>query len=452
MKGDHFQALIGCEYGAYNCAVTYQLEYRKGDTNVTIWKFREQYDGLYYQVDVDLTPISYIKDAKLVLSAYAAGTAIGDRPLWVAPRIVRDVNAPITTPTPVPPTATPTITPTSTPGTVYCTDRAQFIADVTVPDGTTFPPNQTFVKTWRLKNVGTCTWSTSYKLAFVSGNAMGGTDTALPQNVAPGASVDASVNLTAPSAVGSYRGYWELRNASGALFGIGSAYDRSFWVDILVAGTPVATATPTTVPSTSTPTPTTGAGTSTPTPTTGAETSTPTPTTAPATSTPTATPTFTPTLTPTPTQVSDGSILYQNTKYGFSFRVPAGSTITSQSSNSGRVDLPFAPNTNLGEKYVVVSVMDGATTCKSPYTNPMATSQNVTINGISFLKETSTETALSNIYDWTAYSTLKGSSCISLTFILHSTNPLVWETPPTPYDAAAESAVFPTIMSTFGYQ
>ncbi len=438
VRGDHFQAIIGCQYQAYNCAVTYQLEYRKSDTNVTIWKFREQYDGLYYQVDVDLSSIADIKDAKLVLSVYAAGPAIGDRPLWVAPRIVRNVNAPITTPTPVPPTATPTATPTTTPAPIVCTDRAQFITDVTVPDGTTFPPNQTFVKTWRLKNVGTCTWTTSYQLAFVSGNAMGGTDTPLAQSVAPGSTVDASVNLTAPSTVGSYRGYWELRNASGILFGIGAAYDRSFWVDINVAGTPVATATPTTGAATSTPTPT-------PTGTIPAATSTPT-------QTPTSTPTSTPTGTPTATLVASGWTLYQNTQFGFAFQVPPGSTIVSQSATSGRVNLPFVPGTNLGEKYIAVSVVQGATTCKSPYTNQMATSQNVTFNGISFLKETSSETALSNIYDWTAYSTIKGNACISLTFILHSTNPNVWATPPAVFDAAAESAIFPTIMSTYGNQ
>ena len=53
-------------------------------------------------------------------------------------------------------------------------DWAQFVADVTVPDGTTFAANQTFTKTWRLKNIGFCTWTTSYALVFDSGNSMGG--------------------------------------------------------------------------------------------------------------------------------------------------------------------------------------------------------------------------------------------------------------------------------------
>ena len=46
----------------------------------------------------------------------------------------------------------------------YCTDRAQFVTDVTVPDGTKYDPGATFTKTWRLRNVGTCTWTTAYTM------------------------------------------------------------------------------------------------------------------------------------------------------------------------------------------------------------------------------------------------------------------------------------------------
>ncbi len=115
-------------------------------------------------------------------------------------------------------------------------DWAQFIADVTVPDGTSFAPGTAFTKTWRLKNIGTCTWTTSYALVFVSGSQMGAPSVInLPSSVAPGATVDLSVNMTAPATSGSYRGYWQLRNASGVLFGIGTYANKSFWVDIKVS-------------------------------------------------------------------------------------------------------------------------------------------------------------------------------------------------------------------------
>src|SRR5689334_5756946 len=86
-----------------------------------------------------------------------------------------------------------------------CTDRAQFIADVTVPDGTRYDPGATFTKTWKLRNSGTCTWSTSYTMVFDSGAQMGTTaSVAMPSSVAPGSDVDVSVPMTAPSAAGHY--------------------------------------------------------------------------------------------------------------------------------------------------------------------------------------------------------------------------------------------------------
>ena len=114
-------------------------------------------------------------------------------------------------------------------------DWAQFIADVTVPDGTTYAPGATFRKTWRLKNIGTCTWNTSYSLVFDVGERMGApTAVNFPQSVAPGQTVDLNLDMTAPSGVGHYFGYWKLRNANGVVFGIGSTANRAFWVEIYV--------------------------------------------------------------------------------------------------------------------------------------------------------------------------------------------------------------------------
>ncbi len=236
LRGDHFQATIGCQYGAVNCYVTYALEYERGGDFFTLWKWKERYDGLTAPVDVDLTRLAgNMRNLRLVLAVFATGPAAPDEPLWVAPRIVRTISAQATPPTPTP-VVVPIITETPVPtGTVGC-DKAQFISDVTVPDGTTFAPNATFTKTWRLKNVGTCTWTPAYSVSFVSGDRMGGVDTLLPQSVVPGQTVDVSVNLTAPSLAGSYRGYWELKNSSGNLFGIGSSFDKPFWVAINVSG------------------------------------------------------------------------------------------------------------------------------------------------------------------------------------------------------------------------
>ncbi|MFO3797994.1 MAG: NBR1-Ig-like domain-containing protein, partial [Anaerolineales bacterium] len=93
-------------------------------------------------------------------------------------------------------------------------DWAQFIADVTIPDGTVMAPGTAFTKTWRLKNIGTCTWGSGYRLAFSSGSQMDApAEVNLPYSVAPGQMVDVSVTMTAPSTPGTYRGYWLLKNA-----------------------------------------------------------------------------------------------------------------------------------------------------------------------------------------------------------------------------------------------
>ncbi len=243
LSGDRFQSTIGCEFGATTCYIAYRLDYQIGSGAVkTFWTFREKYEGLTYNANLDLSSLAG-QDVKFILVISAYGPAAGDRALWGNPIIAR-VGGTVVTNTPVsgtPPTATATKPATPVPSTC---DRAQFVADVTVPDGTTFQPNTVFSKTWRLKNVGTCTW-TNYSLLFDSGEKMAGPDSAvIPTSVAPGQTVDIKINLTAPATANTYRGYWKLKNGSNVPFGIGSAGTKSFWVEIKVAGTPVTPSTP----------------------------------------------------------------------------------------------------------------------------------------------------------------------------------------------------------------
>lgn len=132
-----------------------------------------------------------------------------------------------------------------TTGVVQGCDNAVFVNDVTIPDGTVMSPGQTFIKTWLMQNTGTCTWDTTYNMAFVSGDAMSGVKTPLTLSVPPGQQVKVSVNLTAPTTIGDAKGYWRLMNAGGVFFG------DSPWVLIKVAA---ATPTTTTAPPTDTPT------------------------------------------------------------------------------------------------------------------------------------------------------------------------------------------------------
>lgn len=116
-------------------------------------------------------------------------------------------------------------------------DAASFVSDVTYPDGSIVSRGSTFTKIWRLKNVGTCTWTTSYAIIFVSGEKLGAPNAvSLSGSVAPGQTIDIPVELTASNAEGRYRGNWKLRNASDILFGVGASADSNFYVDVSVSG------------------------------------------------------------------------------------------------------------------------------------------------------------------------------------------------------------------------
>ncbi len=589
-SGDHFQATIGCQFGASACYVTYRIDYRTSAGTKTLWTFKEKYEGLTYNVNLDLSFLAG-KNVEFFLLVLASGSPTGDRALWVAPRIVRTgggippTNTPVTG-TPPTPTVTP-VGPTSTPVPSSGCDRAAFVADVNVPDGTVFAPNASFTKTWRLKNTGTCTWTSSYKLVFVSGAQMGGlAEVPLTSTVAPNTTVDLSVVLTAPATAGTYRGYWQLKNAAGALFGIGPAGDMPFWVEIVVSSGG-STVTPAPTSATGTPVPVgegydfassgasakwqSGAGALLFPGTdgdakgfalkldsvqleTGATVNQPTLLTVPqnktdgyiqglypslaiqngdrfqatigcqfgasacyvtyridyrtsagtktlwtfkekfdgltynvnldlsflagknveffllvlASGSPTGdralwvaprivhtsaiSPTNTPTPTPTLTPYSNW-LTYTNQKYQFQFQYPPEAQLSNQTDTTAHFALPIVPGTNLGEKYLDVSVTENATICTSPLTSGYApgsfTSVPVSFNGISFIKESGSDAGVGNLWQWTAYSTLKGTTCISLGFVLHSMNPGNFQTPPPVFDKNAESAVFEQIMSTF---
>lgn len=125
----------------------------------------------------------------------------------------------------------------STPVAITPCNAATFVRDVTIADGAVLGAGEDFTKTWRLQNVGTCSWTSGYSAVFVSGDRMQApTGVELSGNVNPGQSIDVSVDMTAPSANGSYQGYWKLRTRNGVLFGIGTQAQDAFWIKISVAG------------------------------------------------------------------------------------------------------------------------------------------------------------------------------------------------------------------------
>lgn len=216
----------------------------------------------------------------LILAMLAMTGCKGDEietlsPETVLTQAMQTVNArqtltPITSPTFTAtvlstPTATATLltSPTNTlaataPPPAQTCDLSQFVADISIPDGTQIPANTPFEKIWEIRNTGTCTWNADYRVVFYSGDQMGAPNAQAitTGTVAPGETVKISIQMVAPASAGKKLGNWVLRNDKGSNFG------DVFYVDISVvtgtAGTITATLSSTTaVAATSTATSTT---------------------------------------------------------------------------------------------------------------------------------------------------------------------------------------------------
>ena len=117
------------------------------------------------------------------------------------------------------PKAVPISTLSATPNLCTAND-SDFVADVTIPDGTAIKPGAQFTKTWRLRNTGRCTWDAGYRLAYVDGPRM--TDqnfVELTQETQPKQTADISVVFTAPRESGAVKSRWQMQAPNGARFG-----------------------------------------------------------------------------------------------------------------------------------------------------------------------------------------------------------------------------------------
>ncbi|HLF73485.1 MAG TPA: CAP domain-containing protein [Anaerolineales bacterium] len=168
-----------------------------------------------------------------------------------------------------PPSATSTpVTPVPT-NDPNCTNSATFVADVTVPDSSDILGGTLFTKTWRVRNTGTCTWGPGYTLAHYSDERMGALSSIPLELTRPGESVDISIDLRAPSSIGTHRGNFVIKNPAGLIMSVDE--DSRLWVIIEVSSAVTATASFT---ATMTPGPASGSATGTSSGVTGAATGT----------------------------------------------------------------------------------------------------------------------------------------------------------------------------------
>jgi len=141
---------------------------------------------------------------------------------------------------------TPTETPeaTSTPSAPRpdnepgCTNSAAFVTDVTIPDNTVIDAGTTFTKTWRVSNTGTCIWAWDYVLTHYSENRMDAPDEVPLDITYPGQTIDISMELTAPSSPGTYRGNFVIENPEGLIMKVDN--DSRLWLIIKVENTATA--------------------------------------------------------------------------------------------------------------------------------------------------------------------------------------------------------------------
>ncbi len=123
-----------------------------------------------------------------------------------------------------------------------CTWHATFVEDVTIPDDTVVEAGSAFVKTWRIRNSGTCAWAAGTTFGPVGGNDLGGPTFVPVPLTAPDGTVDMSATLRAPTSAGTYRSDWQLQTPNGERFG------GVFYVQVVIAGQATPTITPTPEP------------------------------------------------------------------------------------------------------------------------------------------------------------------------------------------------------------
>ncbi|OQY16467.1 MAG: hypothetical protein B6I35_15810 [Anaerolineaceae bacterium 4572_32.2] len=136
-------------------------------------------------------------------------------------------------------TPTPTRAPTNTPTPTPCLPAVSFVADVTVPDGTTFLPGEGFTKTWRVRSSGCAAWPAGSVWAFVSGEQMGAPDSVPVPDTPLDGTADISVSMSAPGSLGDYKGYWQMQTPAGVPFG-----DQLYVMIVVSAPTPTPTLPP----------------------------------------------------------------------------------------------------------------------------------------------------------------------------------------------------------------
>jgi hypothetical protein len=112
----------------------------------------------------------------------------------------------------------PSATPPPATGTLVPGDTSQFVADITIPDGTTVKVGQRFTKVWEIKDSGTVAWHGRYlrraNLPADNGACVTPPEVPVP-DTAPGTDVMVSVPVVAPTSPGTCWAGWKMVDDRG---------------------------------------------------------------------------------------------------------------------------------------------------------------------------------------------------------------------------------------------
>jgi hypothetical protein len=107
-----------------------------------------------------------------------------------------------------------------------CTYKAKF-EHVGIPAWACYPVGKEFSTKFRIRNVGTCTWTRDFWFKFVKGDQLT-KESMVPltiwDNIPPGGTVEVRVWLKMPREPGYYSGYWMILG-DGKVFGW-------FWINV----------------------------------------------------------------------------------------------------------------------------------------------------------------------------------------------------------------------------
>ena len=104
---------------------------------------------------------------------------------------------------------------------------AEFLYDVTIPDGTSVQPGTWLMKSWRIRNCGTALWSSYIKLRVVYDCIPAVNKEVTVPPLVPGEQATISVELIAPEKPGRYQSHWKLYDND-------NAFGHRIWCDITV--------------------------------------------------------------------------------------------------------------------------------------------------------------------------------------------------------------------------